>query len=128
MLSFLFWNMGGDAPKTSEPAKRRARDRLLHRALINLVNVHRLDVIILAECPLETGKILSDLNRKTPATFREPDPLSQCTRITILSRFPRRYFSAIGTVESDTYTCRRIKLPAKRELPELLLIAVHLRS
>ena len=83
---------------------------------------------MLAECPVEAGRVLSELNRETTRPrgeqFREADPDSQCEKVLIFPRFPSR--ALLRRAEEARFTGRLLKLPDGR--PDLLLFAVHFGS
>jgi hypothetical protein len=116
MLTFLFWNLGGAV--TSSLRLARLRD-----SLQRLTASYTVDVLLLAECPLESADLLPALNRSSPPRFQEPDPASQCERVVLYPRFSRRFLRIRS--ESATYTCRELRLPARERL---LLVAAHLKS
>jgi endonuclease/exonuclease/phosphatase family metal-dependent hydrolase len=130
MLTFLFWNMGGKGPKRTpeEVAGQNAREARLLGVLRNLAEGHGVDLVILAECPVEAGGVLEELNRgmKRPRSmwFRENDSDSLCERILIFPRFSSRFL--LRRSEGPRYTGRLIKLPDPR--PSLILFAVHFGS
>jgi hypothetical protein len=79
MLTFLFWNMGGEGRKvTSEEIALQAnRERHLLEILRNLANIYQVDVVMLAECPVSPRIVHAELNRGNLRTmsneFRESD-------------------------------------------------------
>lgn len=72
MMTFLFWNL-------------KSKNM---RMLTNLVNQHKVDVLILAECPLLAGEILASLNVRSAEYFFAP---SDCGRIQLFTRFKEDY-------------------------------------
>jgi hypothetical protein len=106
MLTFLFWNM-----------KESPRIDVLER----LVERHRVDVVMLAECALGRGEVLERFNAlDSPAFHYNP---GNCERITVYSRFGQRQVRPL--VENHHMSVRRLKLPAG---DDLLLAVVHLQS
>ncbi|VTT97485.1 Endonuclease/exonuclease/phosphatase OS=Halanaerobium hydrogeniformans GN=Halsa_2322 PE=4 SV=1: Exo_endo_phos [Gemmataceae bacterium] len=110
MLTFLFWNL-----KTKNAA-----------VLSSLVRHHKVDVLVLAECPLLPGTILRAINKPTVDYFFAP---SDCHKLQIFTRFSDQFVLPVrrGSValKGDDYTFRRLALPGK---DELLLCAVHFPS
>src|SRR4051794_7381661 len=114
MLTFLFWNVGGELPKSAPAAMAVARNARLRGIIGNLAKAHDVDLVILAECPLSQNEVLQELNRGSrAAAYRKPDPNSQCERIAIYPRFYERSLNLRS--ESSKYTGRRVKLPGRTE-------------
>lgn len=103
-LTFLFWNL------------KRARPDIL----ANLVKRNAVDVLLLAECPLIPGAILTALNQDLTQYFFVP---STCAKIQTYTRFSEHYMPVIS--EGDDYTIRRINLPGRLEIQ---ICAVHFPS
>lgn len=123
MLTFLFWNMGGESPKDMDPADARARTARLAEILHNLTKVHDVDLLMLSECPLLGLDVLRAINHDPDRLYREPDPKSLCDRIKIYPRFAPRWI--LRRDESGYFTGRRVSLPAR---DRFLLYVVHLSS
>jgi hypothetical protein len=125
MLTFLFWNMGGELPETTRPRVIRERNNRLLGILRNLTQLHDVDLLIIAESPLSAADVLTSVNHHLDARqfFREPDPRSLCERIKVYARFPTRYISRCD--ESPYFTGRRITLPVRERF---LLYVVHFPS
>lgn len=104
-MKFLFWNI---------------KKNLIGRILSQIVAEHRVDVVILAECP-DQGSILLDLNSATENQFHLTD--SKRTRVVIYTRFPAEFTQS--EYHDDTLTVRNIRLPGREEI---LLAATHLPS
>ena len=95
MLTFLFWNVGGEAPlKTPAQAVLRRRTTLLS-ILQNLVRLHEVDLLILAECPFRQEDVLAAINRGNTRPFQKPDHRSLCPRITIYPRFAQNVWGVL---------------------------------
>ena len=105
--TFLFWNMG-------------------NKPLLDLVTAlayeHRVDVLMLAECPLPRPALLDGLNTGNPARFIQPIP-SFSKNVTILVRFPTE--SAHVVRESDRISIWRLRPPFAEEI---ILVTAHLPS
>src|ERR1700722_951490 len=86
MLTFLFWNMGGRTEEPDLPRRARCREGRLASILANFTRQFVVDLLILAECPMETLDVLDSINAGSGEPFWEPDPKSLCKRIRI---FPR---------------------------------------
>lgn len=125
MLTFLFWNMGGDLPKKTPALLVSERKARLLGILSNLTRQNVVDLLVLAECPLSRADILRGVNAGNSNPYREPDGKSLCERVTIYPRFPHRYLSLYGGSESSKYSCRHVRLPGR---PEFLLFAAHFGS
>ena len=104
MLTFLFWNVGGELPKGTEPEKRNARHTRLLDILKRLTCARSVDILILAETPLGRNETLQKINENEDSAtrFHGPSPRSHCERITIYYRFPLRYVSV--KKEGEKYT------------------------
>jgi hypothetical protein len=124
MLTFLFWNMGGELPaRTSALRVAERRARLLD-IVGNLTRRYDVDLLMVAECPLDRADLLTRINTGNPTPYRDP-PFSLCDRVTIYPRFASQCLTPHGTFESPTYTCRQVRLPGKKPF---LLFAAHLGS
>jgi hypothetical protein len=112
MLTFLFWNLAG---------------RPLAPLVAKLCERHAVDVLVLAECAVPAADLVAAVNATSTqprqARFREADPASNCPRLLLLSRIPRRFVKIQS--EAERFTIRRLCPPGR---PEVLLIAVHLSS
>lgn len=130
MMTFLFWNMGGEGSKKTpeEVVAENAREARRLDILRNLAESRNVDVVMLAECPVDAGRVLSELNRGTTRQkglqFRETDSDSQCKKILIFPRFPTRFL--LRRSEGPRFTGRLINLPEPR--PPLVLFVVHFGS
>jgi exonuclease III len=105
VLSFLFWNINGKS---------------LESLIADLVQEHEVDVLLLAECKIPPVSVLETLNRQE-ASFHLPR--TNCRKISIFTRFPRRF--TVPTFESSSISIVRFLLPQR---PEILLAAVHMPS
>jgi len=105
MPKFLFWNLGG---RTIVPLVRLA-------AAIN-----RVDILILAEVSLPPASVEEQLNIDS-AEFRYAGGNYQ--RVHFYCRFDNRFLTLLS--ETDKYSIRRLRLPARKEL---LLVGAHLPS
>ena len=121
MLTFLFWNMGG--ARTTDDALARQRQARLSTIVANLARRFRVDLLILAECPVAAPDLLEAVNAESLNPFSSPDPLSVCERIAVYPRFPGRFLKLKS--EWTKYTGRELRLPGS---PSILLFAVHLGS
>lgn len=127
MLTFLFWNMGGELTSDAPSAKVKARNNLLTEILANLTRRHTVDILMVAEWPISLATILTSINAKNPVKFRAPDENSLCERVAIFPRTTIWRMSRRGLPESRYYTVRRVELlPDTRE--EFLLVVAHLGS
>jgi hypothetical protein len=103
---FLFWNINR---------------KPLAGLVADLAEIHRIDVIILAECAVDVAAMLPILNRTSPGAFHST--VSECKRIVIFTRFSRDFI--LPVFESERVSIRSIALPARSPV---LLAAVHLTS
>ena len=106
ITKFLFWNINR---------------RPLAGLVAELAEIHRVDVVILAECDTDPAIILDALNRTTGTDFRIP--VSFCERIVTFTRFSTEFLRP--EFENERVSIRRLVLPDR--LP-VLLAAVHLLS
>ena len=103
---FLFWNI----------------DRKpLAGAVAALAEIHRADIIVLAECAIEPGKVLLTLNQDGPGDFHFPLGMSE--QLLIFTRFSRDFLQA--RFDSERVSIRRLAMPAR---PEVLLAVAHFPS
>jgi hypothetical protein len=122
--------MGGEGSKKTpkEVTDQNTREASLLGVLRNLAEIRDVDVVILAECPVDAARVASELNRDTTrprgTQFREADSDSQCEKILIFPRFSGR--ALLKRAEGPRYTGRLIKLPEPR--PSITLFAVHFGS
>jgi hypothetical protein len=124
MLTFLFWNMGGRTDEAELPRRARGRYDRLASILANLVARHAIDLLIVAECPLEAGEVLAAFNRGAhEGPFRAPDPRTNCERVVVFPRLPVRFLRL--REETDKFTCRELCLPGR---PPVTFFAVHFGS
>jgi hypothetical protein len=130
MLTFFFWNMGGEGHKrTPDEVKAQAeRERRLLAALRNVAEKRDVDVVMLAECPVPAARVLEELNRGSTRPrsmwFRDTDDTSLCDRVLVFPRFSSRILRKRS--EGPRYTGRLVKLPDPR--PSLNLFVVHFGS
>jgi exonuclease III len=105
MPRFLFWNLNNQpVPHLVKEVARR----------------NDVDVLVLAECEISVGTLLTELNAQTPDFQFAP---GQCERIQVFTRFHSGFFAPI--FESDRYSIRRLRLPLR---DEILVAMVHLPS
>jgi hypothetical protein len=105
MPRFLFWNLNNKPIPHLVKAVARS---------------NAVDVLVLAECEISIGAMLSELNAETPDFQFSP---GQCERIQVFTRFHSGFFAAL--FESDRYSIRRLRLPLREEV---LVAMVHLPS
>ena len=105
VTKFLFWNI--NRKPFAEP-------------VAELAEIHRVDVIVLAECVMAPGTLLQVLNRTDPV-FHFPGARSR--RLTILTRFPREFLAEC--FHDERVSIRRLALPDRQPV---LLAATHLPS
>lgn len=105
MITFLFWNMNRKG---------------LEGPLGILAKAHRIDVIILAECPSSPTIVLKVLNSVSPGFHF---PWSLCERIKVFTRFKSRFLRADR--EDERVSIRQLRLPGRQEI---LIAMAHLPS
>ena len=126
MLTFLFWNMGGERKRDSpkHQAGENARVARLKAIAESLTRQHNVDVLMVTECPIAPLKLLAELNKSNRTLkgrqFREPDPRSFCDDILIFPRFSSSFL--LLREESPRFTCRILRLP---ERDEIILCVAH---
>ncbi len=103
MFTFLFWNLNR---------------KPLEKVIANLAVKHSIDIIMLAECAIPSGKLLTVLNQNSE--FKHHLPENERHKLVIYTRFRREY---LGTKKTHPrFTMRRLRLPG---LPEVLLVVAH---
>jgi len=106
-MNFLFWNINGNDLQES-----------IHR----IVNLHTVDVLVLAECSIDPSELLSLLNRKQ-ADFHYA-PSIECRKIEIFTKFSGALIPPI--LENDRMTIRQLKTPTMAQ--DTLVAALHFPS
>jgi hypothetical protein len=107
MLTFLFWNLKRDQPEV----------------LAGLVQRHRVDVLMLAECPILPGRVLSAVNAGSVDYFYVSD---DCPKVSLYTRFSDEFM--LRRAHGPDYTIREISFPKGSERPTFLLCVVHFPS
>jgi hypothetical protein len=107
MLTFLFWNLN---------------NKPLHVLVSELVDLHEVDVLILAECDVASPIMLSELNSKSEQQFFKTFSTSQ--KIVIYTRFPDWWVRPIS--EGDGLSIRHLVHPILGQ--QLLIVGAHLSS
>jgi hypothetical protein len=125
MLTFLFWNLGGQREQHSlkQQAEESARVARIKAIAKNLTALHDVDLLILTECPFKPDEVLAELNKNINdrgRRFRETDSRSNCDDILIFPRFSGRFL--LLREEGRRHTCRILRLPAR---DEMILFAAH---
>lgn len=109
MLTFLFWNIRGNAV-----ASRLGR----------MAEAHSVDVLVLAECRIPPAELLATLNQGPPA--RQFALAAGATRgIAVYTRFSRHFTSHREASLNGRVHVWSLALPAR---PALLLVTAHLPS
>jgi hypothetical protein len=111
MLTFLFWNL-----KSSNIVTLR-----------NLINYNKVDVLMLAECPMLPATVLEGLNQKSADFFQAE---SNCPRIQLFTKFREDFVLPVErpcgeVIQSEYYTLRRLARPTR---DEILLCGAHFPS
>jgi hypothetical protein len=106
MPRFLFWNLNRKPIQHLVKAIARSND---------------VDILVLVECEISIGTLLTELNSETPDFQFAPD--RECERIRVFTRFHSGFLVPI--FESDRYSIRRLRLPLRKEI---LIAMVHLPS
>ena len=132
MLTFLFWNLGGERKKDrpKQQTAEKARAARIKGIVENLSRVNDIDVLMVTEFPIESEESLSELNKNSRTDkalpFQPPDPNSLCDDILIFTRFSSRFL--LRRQESSRYTCRLLRLPARQEMILFVVLLEHVRS
>ena len=103
---FLFWNVNR---------------KPLTEVIVELTDIHAIDVVILAESEIEPSTLLQRLNRDPTRGYHFPASL--CRRIAIYTRFSRDFLRP--TFESERISIRKLSLPARADV---ILVSAHLPS
>lgn len=106
MPRFLFWNLN---------------NKLVPHLVKEVARTNDVDVLVLAECEIPIGTMLTELKAETPDFQFAPG--RQCERIQVFTRFDSGF--VIPVFESDRYSIRQLRLPLRAEV---LLAMVHLPS
>jgi hypothetical protein len=106
VVNFLFWNTGGREPLGE---------------LAELVKDLRIDILILAECPLSPVKILERINTGRRAAYHLPVNLAD--RFTFVVALPPNNFSPL--YDGSGLSVRHLQPPLGQDA---LVVALHLPS
>jgi hypothetical protein len=104
-LNVLFWNV-------------QRKD--LTAQIVNLAKSRTIDIFVLAENPVSSVRLILALNTDR-ADYFPNHPLSNCDKITIITRFSYEFIQP--RQESNRLTIREVELPGEKPF---LLTAVHL--
>ena len=104
MTSFLFWNIN-------------RKD--LQRSIASLARQYDIDVLMLAECEIEVGILLRELNEEGRFGYHY-SPGIVCEKIKVFTRFPREFIMPVD--EADRLTIRHLRPP---ESTDILLAIIH---
>jgi len=109
--TFLFWNIN-----------RRPIQSIIRKLALK----HQVDVIMLAECEIQPGTMLSILNQDTNILY-DYAPDDNCKKIDIYTRFSSECIVTIDDPlsEIDRLTMRHLKIPG---LTDILLLVTHFVS
>lgn len=97
MKTFLFWNIN---------------NKPLDASIKNLVELHNVDVLMLAESCINPANMLYLLNPVHSAEYYFI-PQNGCTRIQIFTKFPEEFFESKD--EEFHYSVRHLKLPNSKD-------------
>ncbi|QMW07215.1 endonuclease/exonuclease/phosphatase family protein [Spirosoma foliorum] len=104
-INVLFWNV---------------QKKNLTPQIVNLAHNRGIDILVLAENPVSSVQLIQALNTTGPHYFQN-HPLSQCKKITIITKF---HYNSIAPIEETArLTIRHIHLPTGEDF---LLTALHL--
>jgi len=111
ITTFLFWNIN-----------RRPIQSIIRKLALR----HQVDVIMLAECEIQPGTMLSVLNQDNNI-FYNYAPDNNCEKIEIYTRFSSECIETIDDPlrEIDRLTMRHLKIPG---LTDILLLVTHFVS
>ena len=107
MISFLFWNINR---------------KNLQRSIASLTRRYEVDVLMLAECQIEIGTMLRELNKRGGSGYHY-SPGIGCEKIEVFTQFPRQFIQPV--YETSRLTIRHLRLPG---LTNILLAITHLPS
>lgn len=102
-IRFLFWNLNRNRP---------------FEEIVNIVEHHQVDVLILAEVDFNLALLVVELAQKDQDFFH--NPISQCAKIKILTRFKDSFLQPVS--ESRRYSINILELPL---FEKILLASVH---
>ncbi len=105
MPRFLFWNVG-----------HSVNLHLIARAAV----FHEADILILAECDFEPGRLLESLNEPSPDYQFAP---GNCKALVFFTRFDSNFLTPM--YENSRVSIRRLRLPGRKELT---VVGAHLPS
>ena len=108
MISFLFWNINRNS---------------IQQSIVRLARRYEIDVLMLAECQIEPGILLSELNEGGRFSYHYSP--SNCEKIEVFAQFPGEFIRPIYDDELNTLTIRRLELPG---LTKILLAITHCSS
>jgi len=106
-VKFLFWNLKGQSVET---------------CVANLSRLHDVDVLILAECAIPPGKMLSAICAENDTPFHLTKSL--CEKLVVYTRFSAERLTPLYE-DPNSMSIRRLLLP---DAPEVLLVLAHLPS
>ena len=107
MTSFLFWNINRKG---------------IQQSIVRLARRYKIDVLMLAECQIEPGILLRELNEGGRFGYHY-SPKIGCEKIELFTQFSREFIQPIH--ESGRLTIRHLKLPG---LTDILLAITHFPS
>ncbi|AXE19713.1 hypothetical protein DR864_19200 [Runella rosea] len=103
-IRFLFWNLNRNRP---------------FEEIINIVEHHQIDVLIMAEVSFNLAILVVELAKKGYDFFH--NPISQCDKIKILTRFKSNFLKPV--FERRRYSINILELPLREKI---LLASVHI--
>jgi exonuclease III len=105
MPTFLFWNVAGKS---------------IHDLIVSLTLSNQADLVVLAECTLDSNDLIRDLNRNSSEYQYAP---GFCESLLFFTKFDPRYLTLMA--ETTRVSIRHLRLPARKEL---LVVGAHLPS
>jgi len=105
VIRFLFWNL---------------HKKPLEARIASLARHHDIDMLMLAECVIPVGRMLSTLSDATGRVYHRPP--SECESLSIYTRFPAECVRVLFE-RPNRLTLRRLALPGRAEV---LLALAHL--
>jgi hypothetical protein len=106
LITTLFWNLG-----------KQNRDAVISR----LIHRYSVDVLVLAECPIPDGVVVSAIERLSGRRFYTTASL--CEKISVFVGSPEINLEPVS--EAARYTIRRLTMPDREEI---FLACAHLIS
>jgi hypothetical protein len=109
MISFLFWNLNANPEAAA--------------CIAGIGRTYAVDVFLFAECPAETGPLLTGLNALHRGIYHAPARIR--TKVQFVTRLPPSHLTPLFTNVGGDMTIWRLRTDL---LPAVFLAAMHLPS